>query len=98
MAHYSFEWDDEKARTNEQKHGVGFDEAKSCFFDLFAIESFDVDHSDGEDRFVMMGMSDHERVLVVAFSAPDHATIRMISARKALRKERLQYEEEDSSR
>lgn len=98
MAHYSFEWDDEKARTNEQKHGVRFDEAKSCFLDVFANESFDVDHSGGEDRFVIIGMSDRERVLAVAFTAPDHATIRIVSARKALRKERLQYEEEKPSR
>ena len=98
MAHYAFEWDDEKARSNERKHGVGFDEAKSCFLDVFAMESFDVDHSVDEDRFMIMGMSDRRRLLVIAFTLRNHATIRVISAREALRQERLEYEKQVGSR
>ena len=98
MAHYAFEWDDEKARSNERKHGVGFDEAKSCFLDVFAMESFDVDHSIDEDRLMIMGMSDRRRLLVIAFTLRDHATIRVISAREALRQERLEYEKQVRSR
>jgi len=98
VAHYAFEWDDEKARSNERKHGVGFDDAKSCFLDLFAIESFDVDHSVDEDRFMIMGMSDRRRLLVIAFTLRNHATIRVISAREALRQERLEYEKQVGSR
>jgi uncharacterized DUF497 family protein len=98
MAHYSFEWDEEKARANEAKHGVRFDEAKSCFFDVFANESFDVHHSEDEDRFVIIGMSHRERVLVVAFTIRNDVAIRIISARPARRPERLQYEEEIGSR
>jgi hypothetical protein len=98
VAHYAFEWDDNKARINERKHGVSFDEAKSCFLDLFALESFDVDHSADEDRFMIMGRSLRGRVLVIAFTLRDHATIRIISAREALRQERVYYEKQNSSR
>lgn len=94
MVHYGFEWDEAKARRNEQKHGVTFDEAASCFRDVFAIESFDVQHSVDEDRFALMGMSDKNRVVVVAFTLRDFETIRMISARLARRRERKQYEEQ----
>jgi hypothetical protein len=93
VAHYAFEWDEEKARTNERKHGVRFEEARSCFLDVFAVESFDVDHSGDEDRFTLIGMSDRERILVVAFALRGRAAIRIVSARNALRQERLQYEE-----
>ncbi|HKS21363.1 MAG TPA: BrnT family toxin [Thermoanaerobaculia bacterium] len=92
MIHYKFDWDEEKARLNERKHGVTFTEATSCFMDVFAIESFDVIHSTDEDRFVLSGMSDRGRVLVVAFTLRGNAIIRIISARKALRKERIEYE------
>jgi len=92
--HYRFEWDEEKARLNEEKHGVTFDEATSCFRDVFAIESFDVDHSADEDRFALIGMSEKERIVVVAFTLRDGSTIRVISARQATRKERKEYEEQ----
>jgi hypothetical protein len=58
LHHYEFDWDEETARINERRYGVGFDEAKSCFLDVFAIESFDVDRSLDEDRFVIIGKSD----------------------------------------
>ncbi|PYQ28926.1 MAG: hypothetical protein DMF56_14060 [Acidobacteria bacterium] len=92
--HYGFEWDEKKARLNEEKHGVTFDEATSCFGDVFAIESFDVDHSAAEDRFALIGMSEKKRIVVVAFTLRDGNTIRVISARQATRKERKEYEEQ----
>ena len=98
MVHYEFEWDEEKARANERKHGVGFDEAKSCFLDVFALESFDVDHSAHEDRFMIIGRSERGRLLVVAFTLRDHKTIRIISAREARKQERLEYEKQIGSR
>lgn len=98
MVHYAVEWDDQKARINEAKHGVSFDEATSCFHDLFAMESFDVEHSLDEDRFMIMGTSERKRLLVVAFTLRDHGTIRIISAREASRKERMAYEEQSQSR
>ena len=98
MVHYEFEWDEEKARANERKHGVGFDEAKSCFLDVFALESFDVDHSADEDRFMMIGRSARGRLLVTAFTVRDGTTIRIISGREARRQERLDYEKQTGSR
>jgi hypothetical protein len=98
VVHYEFGWYEEKARANERKHGIDFEEAKSCFLDVFALESFDVEHSLDEDRFVIIGRSERGRLLVVAFTVRDHTTIRIISAREALRQERLQYEKQISSR
>lgn len=60
MVHYGFEWDEAKAQSNERKHGVSFDEAATCFLDVFGIESIDTEHSIGEERFVLMGMSDRD--------------------------------------
>ena len=98
MVQYVVEWDGEKARINEAKHGVRFDEARSCFHDLFAVESFDIEHSLDEDRFMIMGTSERKRLLVVAFTQRDHGTIRIISAREASRKERMAYEKQGRSR
>jgi uncharacterized DUF497 family protein len=96
--HYQFEWDDRKAQGNLLKHGVSFEEAQTVFSDVFAFESYDRDHSAGEDRFIIMGVSDGGRLLTVAFTARDYRTIRLISARPALRNERLRYEEQIESR
>ena len=93
MLRHEFEWDDDKARANEHKHGVSFDEAKTCFRDVFAIEAYDVDHSADEDRFIIMGRSDRNRVIVTAFTVRG-MTIRIISAREARRQERLEYEKQ----
>ncbi len=81
-----------------QPAGIGFEEAVTCFLDVFALESFDVDHSFDEDRFVIIGMSKRGRILVVAFTVRDLTTIRIISAREALRQERLDYEKQIGSR
>lgn len=87
-----FEWNDAKAASNLLKHGVSFEEAKSVFFDLFAVEHFDVVHSADEDRFIIVGTSDRDRIVVVAFALPDEETIRLISARQAHRREEQDYE------
>jgi hypothetical protein len=86
------EWDETKNRANRRKHGVSFEEAQTVFFDENAIRYFDPDHSRDEDRFLMLGMSWKLRVLVVChcFRAND-SVIRIISARKANKKEDLDY-------
>ena len=92
MAEIHFEWDPRKSRANKQKHRVSFEEAQTVFFDENAIRFFDPDHSEDEDRFIMLGMSFLLRVLVVVhcYRAED-AVIRIISARKADRREESEY-------
>ena len=89
----NFEWDEIKARINQEKHGVSFEEAKTVFDDADALQIFDPDHSESEDRFIMLGMSAVLRILVVChcYRANDD-TIRIISARKATRNECSTYE------
>jgi uncharacterized DUF497 family protein len=91
--HYHFEWDPFKARANASKHGVTFDEAKSVFIDRWAIEAYDWEHSLHEERLLIIGMSDHNRLLTVAFTLRDFETVRIISARRAERNETHDYEE-----
>ena len=87
-----FEWDREKAQGNFAKHGVSFDEASTAFRDTLSITIGDPLHSHGEDRFVLMGRSCQNRLLVVVHTKRG-GRIRIISARQATRKERLGYEE-----
>jgi uncharacterized DUF497 family protein len=88
-----FEWDPAKARENLRKHGVSFDEARTVFADDQAILLDDPDHSADEDRFALLGLSAPLRVLVVAHCYREGDTvIRVISARKATRSERAQYD------
>ena len=88
-----FEWDETKKHGNERKHGVSFKEAKSVFYDDAARLIYDPDHSDDEDRFILMGMSSTARVLVVCHCYKENENvIRIISARRATRKEQKQYE------
>jgi uncharacterized protein len=87
-----FEWNPVKAAANERKHGVSFDEASTAFSDPFARIIFDPDHSEEEDRFVLLGLSMVSRVLVVCHCYREgDQVIRLISARKADRHERNQY-------
>lgn len=87
-----FEWDRAKDRANQRKHGVSFAEAKSVFFDEYAVQFYDEAHSDKEDRFIMLGMSNKHRVLIVCHCERNEGhTIRIISARKATRKESAFY-------
>lgn len=90
---YVFEWDSQKARRNVRKHGVTFDEASTVFGDPLAILMPDPDHSEAEQRYVLLGMSNRRRLLVVAFAERPPRT-RLISARRATRQERRRYEEE----
>ena len=79
-----FEWDENKNRENMRKHGVPFEEAQTVFLDENAIRFFDPDHSQDEDRFIMLGMSFKLRVLVVCHCYRKNDTvIRIVSARKA---------------
>ena len=92
MAELDFTWDESKARSNAQKHGVSFAEAQSAFSDERARIIDDPDHSDDEDRFILLGMSAKPRVLIVVYAYRDRdATIRIISARKATQQERALY-------
>lgn len=87
-----FDWDPGKARENLRKHGVSFEEAQTVFDDEQALLLDDPDHSVGEQRFVLLGLSAPLRVLLVVHSyREDDAVIRIISARKATRSERAQY-------
>jgi uncharacterized DUF497 family protein len=92
MKPLSVEWDEAKDRANRRKHGVCFEEAQTVFLDENAIRFFDPDHSADEDRFLMLGMSWKLRVLVVCHCfRVDDSVIRIISARKANKKEAREY-------
>ena len=87
-----FEWDKSKAALNRQKHGISFEEAQTVFYDEQAMEFFDPDHSEREERFIMLGMSFKLRVLVVCHCVREaQSVIRIISARRATRHEAKQY-------
>ncbi len=87
-----FEWDENKAASNLKKHGVSFDEAKTVFDDPLYIDFYDPDHSDGEDRYIMMGMSLQNRLLLVAYTERGDA-MRLISARETTQPEQKLYEQ-----
>lgn len=88
-----FEWDELKDRDNQRKHGVPFQDATTAFQDDFGRLIPDPDHSAGEERFILLGMSIRHGLLVVCHSEPEADTIRIISARRAGPHERRQYEE-----
>ena len=87
-----FEWDSRKARANVVKHGVSFDEASTVFQDAFSVTIHDPLHSEIEDRFVLIGFSHRNRLLVVVH-AERTGRIRIISARPATTHERQNHEE-----
>jgi uncharacterized protein len=90
-----FEWDQNKDRSNKRKHGVSFEEAVSVFYDAEALLIPDPDHSDDEDRFIVLGLSSKLRELIVSFCEriknQNEENIRIISARKADKDEREEY-------
>ncbi|MBU4317874.1 MAG: BrnT family toxin [Proteobacteria bacterium] len=92
---YSYEWDPAKAHDNRNKHGVTFDEAATVFRDKKAISIFDPDHSENEDRWITLGISEKGRLLVVIHTfyktRADFFKIRVISSRKATKKETRSY-------
>jgi uncharacterized DUF497 family protein len=87
-----FEWDPNKAKENLETHGVSFDEASTAFRDTLSLAIYDPLHSEQEDRFVLIGSSHRIRLLVIVHTERGD-NIRLISARKASKKERKQYEE-----
>ena len=92
MSESTFEWNSRKASENKQKHGVSFEEAKTAFLDENARLIPDPEHSDDEDRFVLLGLSIQLRLLLVCHCFRERGdVIRIISARKADRSERRQY-------
>jgi uncharacterized DUF497 family protein len=92
MDKLSFEWDPRKAQSIAKKHGVTFDEAKTVFYDELALVIPDPDHSVTEERFVIMGLSSEARILVVVHCLRRNGScIRLISARRAGRREQQPY-------
>ena len=92
MSSLRFEWDERKAAANKRKHGISFAEAKTAFLDENARVIADPEHSEDEERFVLLGLSISVRVLVVCHCyRKDGEVIRIISARKADRDEIEQY-------
>ena len=88
-----FEWDPDKATENERKHGISFDEAATTFGDSLSLTIPDPDHSDDEERFILVGQSYAGRLIVVVHTER-RDRIRIISARLATGRERRSYEEE----
>jgi uncharacterized DUF497 family protein len=87
-----FEWDEKKNRANRKKHGISFEEAQTVFADENALLIHDPDHSAGESRFVLLGLSLKLRILVVCHCyRKSDSIIRIISARRATRSEQKQY-------
>ena len=86
-----FEWDEDKAKTNLNKHGVTFEEASSVFGDPLAVTFPDPDHSEDEDRELTIGYSDNDRLLIVSHTRRGD-NIRLINARRAAKSERDVYE------
>ncbi|MGR3292867.1 MAG: BrnT family toxin [Candidatus Scalindua sp.] len=92
MNEVRFEWDGRKEKTNIKKHGISFDEASTAFYDENAIQFFDPDHSEGEDRFILLGISFKLKVIVVCHCfRKEETVVRIISARKADRGEEQEY-------
>ncbi|MGA2081476.1 MAG: BrnT family toxin [Holophaga sp.] len=87
-----FEWDPLKAVANLKKHSVSFEEAQSTFYDEFAVQFFDDEHSTSEDRFLLLGLSSRARLLLVCHCEKESGnTIRIISARRATNRESAFY-------
>jgi uncharacterized DUF497 family protein len=90
----TFEWDEDKAKANLNKHQVSFEEARSVFNEPLAITIPDPEHSSDESRYIDIGLSSRGRTLVVVY-AERRGNIRIISVREATRLERQRYEESD---
>lgn len=88
---YDFEWDENKNSINRSKHKIDFADAIQVFFDERRVARLDDRNDYGEDRYQVIGMS-HERILFVVYTERSENTIRVISARKANKKEQLVYE------
>ena len=92
MEGIKFEWDENKNRINQRKHGISFDEAKTVFYDEEALVIDDPEHSEEEERFIILGLSARANLLAVCHCCRDSDTvIRIISARKATKTETKYY-------
>ena len=89
----NFEWDLDKAHENERKHGVTFEEAATVFGDADAVFDDDLDHSELEDRFIIIGISARERMLMAVYVIRHEDVVRIISSRTATHREKRIYEE-----
>ena len=88
-----FEWDSAKAVSNKKKHGISFEEAETVFYDEFAVQFYDDENSESEDRFLMLGFSVDARILIVCHCEREKGKIiRIISARKATKRESEYYQ------
>jgi hypothetical protein len=99
IAGFKFTWDDDKARLNKRKHGVAFEEAASCWLDPFNVESDDPEHSLDEPRWLLIGTSKLNRLLICWFTERQmhgEEVVRIIGARKVNLSERQRYEENKS--
>ena len=94
---YNFEWDPFKAKENLSKHGISFERAAELFLDPLAVSALDEEHSGAEERWVTIGRDSHGRILVLVHTfsevLAEEWNIRIISARKATKREARQYEE-----
>lgn len=87
-----FEWNLTKAASNKKKHNISFEEARSVFYDDFAVQFYDEENSDTEDRFLMLGLSNESKLLLVCHCEKEEGDIvRIISARKATNNESKLY-------
>lgn len=92
MNKITFQWDRQKNKINQQKHGISFEEAESVFFDDYAVQFWDEDHSQEEERFLLLGISSKMRILLVVHCfREEDSIIRIISARKATKNENKEY-------
>ncbi len=92
MKKIDFEWDNNKAEINLKKHGISFEEARSVFYDELALEFYDDEHSEWEERFLMLGVSNKLNLLLICHCYRESTgNIRIISARKATKNESKHY-------
>ena len=87
----TFEWDENKNQTNQRKHGISFEEAKTVFYDEQALLEYDELHSKDEDRFRILGCSNKGNILIVVHCIRRESVIRIISSRKATKTEKAGY-------
>lgn len=91
MSELAFDWDNHKAKVNERKHGISFEEAQTVFDDPLYVDFYDPDHSEDEERYLIVGQSNRGLLLIVSYTEREDS-IRIISAREVTRTEREVYE------
>ena len=94
MDYFTFIWDEDKDKLNRIKHGISFKEAEQVFYDEYMLYDLDLKHSNNEERFKALGMSEKPRLLMVIHCICDGFEIRIISARRATKQEEEAYENE----